>query len=440
MSALIPVALIIAMLLLNAIFVAAEFAMVVANRQKLEGEAHAGDLTATRIVRILSNRRLQDRYIATAQLGITLASLGLGMYGEHQLSKWLYAAANAPGIPAWLGSHALASFIAVTVLTYLHIVFGEMTPKTLALTNAERSARALVGFMAATEIVARPLVAVLNGMGNGLLKSLRISAKAEALEQHHSAEEIQYLVRESGQSGLITPQAAEVIEELIEFGQLTAGEVMLPRVRIEGVELGSPVEELRRLVQDEPHTRYPVYVRDLDHIIGTIHIKTVLRRVLQGTGIAQSDIKPVPFVPETSTLNKVLHALRMQRSQIAVVMDEHGGTAGIVSISDLFEEIVGEIEDASPGSSPEISLQPDGTWLVHGTARVDDVSESIGRSIGRDDVDSISGLVLALLDRPPVPGDVVEVNGVTIEVVHVEGHGVEVCQIRISSDNLGPGA
>lgn len=429
MTGLLALGIIAVLVFLNAVYVAAEFALVAARRSALEERAAAGNRTAAHVARILQDQKLQDRYIATAQLGITLASLGLGMYGETVLASWIDGFLEGAGAPGWLASHAVAGVIAIAVLTYFHIVLGEMVPKALALTSAERSVLWLAPILSATQLAMYPLITMLNGLGNLLLRAMRLPQQAEGAARCHTPEELQYIVRESEESGLLSPGSAEVLEELLEFDQLTAGEVMVPRVRIRGMAFGSGLEALRGTLRTAPHTRYPVFVGDLDHIVGTIHIKDVLRRTREGGIILQSDIHPVPFIPETSTLDKVLHAMRQWHTQMAVVMDEHGGTAGILTIEDLFEEVVGDIEDRETGRRPELHRDAGGQLRVAGTVRVEEVGEELGLDLEHEEVDTVSGLVLALLDRPPAVGDVVVFEGVQLEVMAVEGHGVAECRV-----------
>lgn len=425
----VPILIVAGLIGLNAVYVAAEFAIVAARRALVEEQAAAGTARADRVARTLRDQILQDRYIATAQLGITLASLGLGMYGETVLAASISRAASGSGLPVWLASHAAAGLIAIMLLTYLHIVLGEMIPKAIALVHPERAAMWLSPVVFATQIATWPLVMTLNGIGNRLLQGLRLPR--QGAERYHTTEELQYIVRESEESGLLRPQAAEVMEELLEFGQLTAGEVMVPRVKIHGVELGDLLPDLRETIRVAPHTRYPVFVEDLDHIVGTIHIKDVLRRTRQGRSVAQSDIHPVPFIPETSTLDKVLAAMRQWRTQMAIVMDEHGGTAGLVTIEDLFEEVVGDIDETITGQTPDLFRDGDGALRAAGTVRVDEVGEELDLELEHEDVDTVSGLVLALLDRPPLVGDAVSWEGLRFEVLAVAGHGVAECRISL---------
>lgn len=419
------------LIVLNALYVAAEFAIVAARRSIMDEKARAGNRVAVQVARVLDDDQLKDRYIAAAQLGITLASLGLGMYGEkvlaHSIETWL----GSSDVPAWLASHAIAGLCAVLILTYFHIVLGEMVPKAIALATPERAALWLSPVIRTTQFVAYPLIAGLNGLGNLLLRGLRLSD--DNSKHYYTPEELQYVVRESEEQGLLGHEAAEVVDELLEFGTLTAREVMVPRVKIRGVELGSVLSAARETLRAAPHTRYPVFAGDLDHIVGTVHIKDVLRRTRQSRStITQADIHPVPFIPETSTLDKVLAAMRQWRTQMAIVMDEHGGTAGLLTIEDLFEEIIGDIDETTAAARlPDIFREEDGSLRVVGTVRVDEVGEALEpeRELEHEEVDTVSGLVLALLDRPPEVGDAVSFEGLRFEVCAVEGHGVAECRV-----------
>jgi CBS domain containing-hemolysin-like protein len=198
---------------------------------------------------------------------------------------------------------------------------------------------------------------------------------------------------------------------------------MVPRVRVTGLRVGMPFDEVLRVVRRHPHTRYPIYRGDLDHILGMVHIKDLFRRLRNRRAVHENDAREVPFVPETAGIDEVMAALRAARTQLAVVMDEHGGTAGIVTIEDLFEEVVGDIEE-SAGRRPEMYRDDQGRARVAGTVRVEEVGEFLGVVLEHDEVDSVSGLVLDLLGRPPVVGDAVEYDDVRFEVTAVAGHGV----------------
>ena len=334
----IAVLIVFALLLVNAFFVAAEFAIVGAPKSAIDARAARGDRLARLVLRVLDDPHRRDLYVATAQIGITVASLGLGMYGEHALARWILVRLGQGSWGQWLASHGVASMTAVAVLTYFHIVLGEMLPKSLALQAAERVALWLTPIMLWTQTILYPFVTALNGLGNLLLKPFGIAPQAHGSEQYYTSEELQLIVEESEEQGALRGESGQVLQELFEFGELTAGEAMVPRVRISGIPIGTTPADLRTILGGAPRTRYPIYEGDLDHIIGTYHIKDLLRLLLNGEGVTASGVRPAPVVPETAALDSVLTTMRRERAQLAIVIDEHSGTSGIVTLEGLFRE------------------------------------------------------------------------------------------------------
>jgi CBS domain containing-hemolysin-like protein len=432
MSDVISLSFIIVLIFFNGIFVTAEFAVVSASRVMVEAFAKRGNFAARRLQNILENPVRQDRYIATAQLGITLASLGLGMYGEHYLAGLFYGWLQNLHFGGWLEAHALASFLTIVFLTYFHIVLGEMIPKALALARAETSALFVTPVMLVFERVMYPLVFAANGLANSLLRFLRVKRE---LGGHHylSPEELEVVIEESRKGGALEPELARVVRELFDFENLMAREVMVPRVKVTGIPIGATSAQIRESVLSDPHTLYPVYRENLDRIVGQVHVRDLLECV--GAGLLRAgDVRPITFLPETVHLEQVLTAMRESASSMVVVLDEHGGTAGIVTMEDLFEEVAGEI-DEGPGKKPGLSWQQPGRRLqAPGVSRLEEVGELFGKELEHPEVESVTGLVLALLGRPPRVGDRVEYGGLSFEVTLIEGYSVEECLIRSSED------
>ncbi len=420
-----------ALILLNGVFVAAEFAIVGAPRAAIENLAGEGNRLAKRVLAVLEDPKQQDRYIATAQLGITAASLGLGMYGEHVLADALHGLVAESGLPPWLISGAIASAVAVAILTYFHIVIGEMVPKSLALQHAETMVLWITPPMLWIRNALFPFVVVLNGIGNRLLKIFGVSRQAQNADQYYTSEELQLVVQESEDRGALRAESGQMLQELFEFGGLTAGEVMVPRVRLAGIPLGTTPEQIRDLLGRTPHTRYPIYERDLDHILGMVHIKDLLRVLLRHEVIGRTHARPLPLVPETAELDTVLSTMRQERTQMVIVLDEHGGTAGAVTLQDLFEEVVGEIEEGPP-RAPQVYRDPQGRLRVPGTMRIDELGQEFDLELEHEDVDSVSGLVLTVLGRPPSVGDSIRYDRLQFEVTAVKGHGVEECAVWLA--------
>ena len=432
-----PALIIAALIALNGLFVAAEFAIVTASRPAIKQRAEAGGRAARLVERIQRDASRQDRFIATAQLGITAASLGLGMYGERVLAEWVHDALAAAGVLSWLLAHGLASAVALAILTYFHIVLGEMVPKSIALARPQAVALSIGPLMRIVQLTFFPLIVALNTSANALLRLVGIDRREGSAGHPSTPEDLAYIVRESQESGALSEEPAQVLQELLDFGQLTAAEVMVPRVKIAGIALGATPDEMRETLSDASHTRYPVYDETIDRILGLVHVKDILRLLTRGATLGPEDVHPLPFVPETMLMDRVVATLRESRSQMAIVMDEHGGTAGLLTIEDLFEEIVGEITEDTMERA-EIYRDPVGRLHVAGTVRIEEVGEELGVTLGHEDVDTVSGLVLALLDRPAQVGDAVTWQEVRFEVTAVAGHGVEECIVSLVPPEPAP--
>jgi CBS domain containing-hemolysin-like protein len=385
------------------------------------------------VQRILHEPRRQDRYVATAQIGVTAASLGLGMYGEHAIAGWIAGWLGDRGLGGWIIAHGFASAAAIGLLTYVHIVFGEMVPKALALQRAASIALWITPLMRWVQGALFPLVVTLNTIGDAILKPLGFQRQAQHADQYYTPEELQLVVQEAEERGTLRAEAGQMLRELFEFGDLTAGEAMVPRVRITGIPVGSTPQELRAVLGSSPHTRYPVYEDDLDHIVGMVHIKDLLRLLLSSQTLSAAHARAVPVMPETAALDNVLTTLRREGTQMAIVIDEHGGTAGVLTLEDLFEEVVGEI-DETPGAPKQPRRDAVGRFHVPGTMRLDELGQLFDLDLSHEDVDSVSGLVLTLLGRPPRVGDRVQFDRLRFDVISVKGRGVDECAVKLATD------
>ncbi|HEX7706127.1 MAG TPA: hemolysin family protein [Thermoanaerobaculia bacterium] len=425
----VTIAIIATLILLNGIFVAAEFAIIAAPRMTLRRLAAGGSRWAARLVQISENPRRQDQWVATAQLGITIASLGLGMYGEHILATWLFQQFEGGGWPAWLASHAFASILAITILTYFHIVVGEMVPKAIALQDPMRTSYVLLIPMELIRLLLFPLVAALNGTGNTLLRLFGIDASSGA--SPHSIQELRYVIAESRREGALDEHESEVLRELIEFGDRTAAEILVPRVQVTALPVRATREDVEALSDRPLHTYYPVYDENLDEIIGIVHIRD-LAAAMRREGRFRLPVRRVPFVPHSAPLQSVLEQMSTS-TQIVVVMDEHGGTAGIVTMEDLFELVLGDLDEDN--RTPPIVQRQDGSLLVRGTVRLDEIGEQLGIELEDSRIDTLSGLVLAELGRPAKEGDSLRYRDLRIEVAETLGRGVLSAVISRTTDS-----
>ena len=412
----------------NAFFVAAEFALVGARRTRLDEMARAGDGKA-KLARTAVGSL--DRYISATQLGITLASLGLGWIGEPALAH-LFEGAFA-GFPApfdALATHGVAVAVAFSIISVLHIVLGELVPKALALLYPETIsswlAAPLMGF---AWVMAVPIF-ILNGTANRLLRLMGVEPPADA-ERLHSPEEIRMLVEQSTEGGSMLQQDARLLEGVFEFSEKTAQEVMTPRTQMKALEADITIEEAADEVAVARRSRYPVYTESLDEIVGIVLAKDLLTALRQRPGEpVRAIMRPPLFVPGTREVEDVLTDMKRLKVHLAVVLDEYGGTAGLVTMEDLLEEIVGQIYDEY---DPQDRVQTDeGAPLLDGSLPISEFNTEYDAAVDDAEYNTVGGYVFGELGRLPRVGDRVRAGEHMLEVAEMEGR-------RIRSLRLLPG-
>ncbi len=414
---------VVALVGLNAFFVAAEFALVGARRTRLEELAQTGDRKATLALRAVQHL---DRYISATQLGITLASLGLGWIGKPALAgllDWLFAL-FPPGL-AVLATHTVAVALAFAIISVLHIVLGELVPKALALLFPEGVSRwviwPLVGF---TWVMHYPIV-VLNGTANWLLRLAKVKPPSEH-HRLHSSEEIRMLVEQSGEGGSLGRDNARLLEGVFEFSEKTAEEVMTPRTEMSSLEADLTVEEAADLVAASGRSRYPVYTESLDEIVGVVHAKDILRAMRQQPGTTIKGIARQPlFVPGTREVEDVLSDMKRLKTHLAMVLDEYGGTAGLVTMEDLLEEIVGEILDEYDPVEQAAQALDDGSATLDGATPLSDFNDQFEAELDDSDYTTLGGFLFGQLGRLPKEGDRVTAGHHLFEITRMAGRRVD---------------
>lgn len=409
------------LVLTNAFFVAAEFALVSVRRTRIAELVARGNVSAVAVQKAIEN---PDRVIAATQLGITLASLGLGWVGEPALSHLLYPFIEK--IPLEIQSevsHSLSAGIAFAAITFLHVVAGELAPKSIALQDPERTSLVVAAPTLWTAAIFKPLIWALNGTGNVLLRLIGVQP-ASGHQLVHSVEEIKMLVSASAEGGVIEPPEREMIESVFDFGELLVRQVMVPRTEIVAVEANTPIEEVLGLVTQTTYTKLPVFEKDLDQVLGVLHIKDLLRFLCQPDNqnrTARSLMRETLFVPETLPVKTLLRQFRDNHQHIAIVLDEYGGTAGLVTLEDLLEEIVGEVSDPFDAGTPQILTLADGTTLIDGLTLIEDVNEKLGLDLEDPHYDTIAGYMLGKLGRIPKVGEAYESAGMRFQVEAMDG-------------------
>jgi CBS domain containing-hemolysin-like protein len=419
---LIPLSIIFILILLNGLFVGAEFAIVGAPRTRINQRAEQGSKPAKKILKILRDPDRQNQYIATAQVGITIASLGLGMYGEHTIAEWLIPPLEHLGFISVAIAHSIAVIISIGLLTYLHVVIGEMVPKTLALQSAEETVIRLSTPMTIAERLFYPIVWVLNNIGNLILKLIGIPP-AEAGTRLMSPEELEFVVEESFEGGLLEANEQLFIENIFDLSERTVGQVMTPRNRITGIRTTMDQKTVNMRACHARFTRLPVYDDDLDHIIGILHIKDLARLQVNPTkefNLTDLIRQPI-YVPESLSLEDMLVRFRREGFQMSIVIDEFGGTAGLVTIEDIVEEVVGEILDEFDQEIMPIQQIGNRQLRVRGDLLIDELNQLHDLKIAHPDADTVGGLLMANLGRIVKPGDKIKLNDIVMEVETVKG-------------------
>ncbi len=403
----------------TALYVAAEFAAVSVRRSRIQQSAEDGNWLAAHLLPYIADAEQLDRYIATSQIGITISSLVLGAYGQTRLAPTLI-----PLFEGWGGmqSAAAESTAAITVLLLLTValmILGELVPKSLALQYPTSVALYTFLPMQWSLKALAWFIALLNGSGQAILRVFGFNPGGHT--HIHSPDEIEYLIAESREGGLIEPDEHARLRRALRLGALTVNEVMVPRTEIFGVRSGMPFEELVATAADSPYTRLPVYEGTLDRVIGYMHMQDIAREALAGGKSAP--IRPVTFIPERMTLDRVLERFRAERQHMALVADEFGGTAGLITVGDILQEILGGVADEFKTGEPRIERLADGRYRLPGSVRLEEAAVLLVAGwVG--EAATLGGFLTERLERVPRAGDRIVIDGVKVEVEAMAGRTV----------------
>jgi CBS domain containing-hemolysin-like protein len=418
------------LLLLNGFFVGAEFALIAARRTKIETLAEEGAASANAALRSIKELTLT---LAGAQLGITMCSLGLGFVAEPAIARVLESGLASFGeIPETL-LHTISFVIALTIVTFFHMVVGEMAPKNIAIAEPEKSALWIAFPFRAFVLVFKPVLYVLNGIANAACRALGVEPQTERISIA-SAEEIQAMVRESAEEGIIHEHERRLLSGAAAFGARDAASSMIPRTEVVAMASTSTPAEIEGVIVASGHSRIPIYGENIDQILGFFHAKDLLKMsgARRDRPLGRRWIRPMLVVPESLTLHPLLLNMRRERKHFALVVDEHGGTAGVVTMEDLLEELVGEIRDEHDVG--ELGIEPLGhdRFVIPGTLRIDEVSEYLGMDLPDGDYETVAGFVMERLGRVPKPQDSVEGDGWRLTVADMHRRRI----IRLLAERL----
>ena len=414
MNLLLEIVAVAALILLNAFFVAAEYGLVTSRRTRIEEPDHEGNRRAKRVLELVSD---PPRFIAAMQLGVTLTSLGIGALGEHALTR-----AFDPVMAT-----ALAVALAYLLLTFFHVVIGELVPKGLALGHSEGTALALSAPVRAFFALFWPLIWILQRTTNVVLGLLGLEPPGGETEVHSEAE-LKMLLNVSTERGEIERGEQEMLYKVFDFADKEASDVMVPRPEVVALSIDLPPEECLQAVMDSPYTRYPVYRESLDDIVGILHVRDLFGALVdRGLAAVQVEqlVRPAYVVPETKDLAALLTEFRRTNQHMAIVVDEYGGMEGIVTLEDLLEEIVGEIEDEFDLPDESVEQVDEDTIRIDGTFPIDDFNEQFRTELPVEDYHTIAGFVFGQLGRAPERGDEVSHDGMVFRVEEVEGPRID---------------
>lgn len=437
----------------NALYVAGEFATVSSRKTRISQLAAKDNPLARQLLPLMENTRALDRYVAACQLGITVSSLMLGAFGERVVAERLAGPLESAltmvqplltdvglsaGTAADVAAHTIAVTVVLLLFTSLQVIIGELLPKSIAIQYPERTALSVVLPVRWSMTLFRPLIWLFNGSGR-LITRLFNMENFEGHSRAHSPAEIEILVTESHEGGLLDAEERQMLRNAFRLRELTARQVMVHRTKIVAASTDSTVRDLLNMAIDTGHTRIPLYQDDIDDIMGFVHIKDLFRLHVEDNNNLAHILREVVHVPETMPALNVWETLQNKRQYMAVVFDEYGGTAGLITLEDLIEEVFGEVQDEFDDESAIMSFDQAGRRIhLRADLLVSDVNEYLNLSLPEEEATTLSGLVFHALGRPPDEGEVVKFDDMAIRVERIEDLGVSEVSLQIGVDEPVP--
>ncbi|MGV3264344.1 hemolysin family protein [Cytobacillus oceanisediminis] len=422
---------------LTAFFVTSEFAIVKIRSSRIDQLIEEGNKNAIAAKKVISNL---DEYLSACQLGITITALGLGWLGEPTIEHLLRPVINSFGLPSSI-SHVISFSIAFAFITFLHVVVGELAPKTLAIQKAEAvtllTTRPLIWFYR----VMYPIIWALNGSAR-LLTSMFGLKPASEHELAHSEEELRIILSESYESGEINQSEFKYVNKIFEFDNRIAKEIMVPRTEIVSLSKDDTLEDFLQIVQEEKFTRYPIIDGDKDHIIGMVNIKEVMTDLIMNRELSSSTlesyIRPIIRVIDSIPIHELLLKMQKERIHMAILMDEYGGTSGLVTVEDIIEEIVGEIRDEfDMDEVPMVRKTEEGQYIIDSKVLVSEVNDLLGTGINDEDIDTIGGWILTE-NYEAKQGDMIEHENYRFKILDMEEHHIKYIEVTAVPETEEP--
>ncbi len=419
----------VALVLLNGFFVAAEFAIVKVRHSQIEVLAREGKGAAQLSKKILNHL---DGYLAATQLGITLASLGLGWIGEPVVSKIIIKIMDALGLQlSPETAHDIALPVAFLIITVLHIVFGELAPKSLAIIHPKRTTLLLAYPLQLFYVIFRPFIWLLNGVANMFLRLLGIRSVHGS--DVHSSEELKYIVKQGKESGAIEEGDYHIIRNAFEFSDRTVRQIMIPRMQVVGINAATSTEAVLADIIREGYSRMPAYEGSLDNIVGIVYLKDLLLKLRRGEAINLAKmLRPAIFIPPTRRIGSLLKEFQVKHQQMAVVVNEFGGMEGIVTMEDILEELVGEIQDESDDEIPPVEMTADGTYTVIAHSTVHDINKYLPHPVEEhEEYETLAGILMGRFGSVPTAGEQTTLDGYNCTVKKTARNAIAIVEMQV---------
>ncbi|NMC12540.1 MAG: HlyC/CorC family transporter [Chloroflexi bacterium] len=423
---------IIILIALNACFVSVEIAVLTSRKARIDNIADTGNKSALIVKSWLENPATRDRLIAGVQLGVTAVNLALGAVGENTLEALMEPLFQDIQLPQHIRfllpiTASLPLLFSLLIITSVTVVMGEQVPKVATLHQPERFALIAAQPMRLYNSIFKWFINILDWITQKILAMVGLKMIGEHLNIY-SVEELKQILDDSEEGGVIKAPQREMLDAIFNLGELLVRQVMIPRTEMVAVEADIPLVEIIKLINESTYTKFPVYDDNLDQILGIVHVKDLLRVLQSGNwkeSTARTLVREAIFVPETITVGALLQQFRQYRQHIAIVLDEYGGTAGLVTLEDLLEEIVGEVSDPFDVDSEEIKLLPDGSALIDGMTLIEDVNQQLNLNLSDPNYDTIAGYIMGKLGRIPHLHDVVEADGIRLRVESMDDLRIE---------------
>jgi CBS domain containing-hemolysin-like protein len=427
--------LIILLISLNGLFVIAEFATVSARPSRLSLLAEEGNKTAKYLFELVQSPQKIDAYVATCQIGITLSSLILGFYGQSQLSIYIAPLLGMIGLSE-AAALSISATIILILLSILQVLLGELVPKNFGIRYPERLSIITEPIMRFFSWILKPLIWLFNGSGQLILKLMRINHSMEHTHVH-SPSELSYLIKESGAGGVLNKEEYHLLSNLLEMREITARKIMIPRARMLAASIKTEYKTLLKTLSNSTYSRIPIFENTIDHIIGEVHIRDLLSNYYESEQVDLRELlHPLPFVSENMSVNVLFNLLQNEQSPMAIILDEYGGTAGMVTLEDLLEVVFGDLQDEFDSEFPQFSISLHNKIYIRGDVSIDQVNQILNLDLPSGDVKAIGGLILTSLGHIPKLNDYVEINSVEFKVESIRGRGIQTVSFIADEDQF----